>query len=225
MSLKVNHTAIAQATEANKVLRNTYMLLGMTLVVSALMAVFAIQINAQPVNFFILLAAIFGFPFAINATANSGIGIVLVFAFTAFMGYVLGPILSFYLSLSNGPEIIATSLGLTAFIFLSLSGYVLVTGKDFSFLGGFLFVGVMVVIGVMLVSWLMSAFGGMQLSGLSLALSAAIVLLMSGFILFHTSSIINGGETNYILATVSLYMTIFNLFVNLLALVGFASRE
>lgn len=225
MNQTVNHASLSRAVETSKLLRNTYMLLSMTLLMSAVTATIAVQINAQPINFFILLAAIFGFPFAIQATANSGLGIVLVFAFTAFMGYVLGPMLSYYLSFSNGPEVIATSLGLTAFIFLSLSGYVLMTGKDFSFLGGFLFIGVMVIFGVMILSFLLSYFGGMQLSGLSLAISAAVVLLMSGLILYHTSTIINGGETNYVLATVSLYMAIFNLFVHLLSLVGFASRD
>ena len=152
-------------------------------------------------------------------TANSAAGLGVVFAITGLLGFGLGPILNMYLSLANGPQIIATALGGTGVIFLGLSGYALTTRRDFSFLGGFLFVGLLVVFGAALLNIFFAV------PALSLALSAAIVMLMSGFILFDTSRMVNGGVDNYILATVQLYLNIFNLFVSLLHLLGFSSNE
>ncbi|KPK41076.1 MAG: hypothetical protein AMJ69_00195, partial [Gammaproteobacteria bacterium SG8_47] len=130
------------------------------------------------------------------------------------LGFGLGPMLSAYLSLANGPQIIATAFAGTGVIFLGLSGYVLTTRRDFSFLGGFLFVGFLVILGAALLNIFVA------IPALSLAISAAIVLIMSGFILYDTSRIIHGGETNYVLATVSLYLNIYNLFISLLHILG-----
>ena len=140
------------------------------------------------------------------------------------MGFTLGPIINMYLATANGASIVMQAMGLTGLIFFSLSGYVLVTKKDFSFMGGFLFTGLMVVIGAVLLMWGASFFG-YYMSGAHLAISSAIVLLMSGFILYDHSRIINGGETNYIMATVSLYVSIYNLFTSLLHLLGALGDE
>ncbi len=150
----------------------------------------------------------------ITAYCKSAAGICVVFAITGLLGFGLGPILNHYMSLSNGPELIATSLGGTGVIFLALSGYVLTTKRDFSFMGGFLMVGIIVAVLAMVANIFL------QIPALSLALSAAIILIMSGFILFDTSRIIHGGETNYINATVSLYLSLYNIFVSLLHLLG-----
>lgn len=202
----------------NKVLRNTYALLSMTLLFSAMMSGVAIAINAPHMGFIPLLVS-FGLLFAISKMKNSGWGIVLVFAFTGILGFSLGPIIGFYLNTPSGGQTVMTALGLTGFAFLSLSGYTLTSRKDFSFLSGFLFTGMMVVIGVMLLA-LVGSFFGYHVPGVQLAISAAIVLLMSGLILFDTSRIVNGGETNYIMATVALYLDIYNMFIALLQLVG-----
>jgi modulator of FtsH protease len=202
----------------NKVLRNTYMLLSMTLLFSAAMAGLAIALNAPYMGLIPLLVS-FALLFVINKMKNSAWGIALVFAFTGILGFSLGPIIGYYLQTPSGSQTVMTSIGLTGLIFLSLSGYTLTTQKDFSFMRGFLFTGMMVVIGAMLVMFVGSFFD-FYISGLHLALSAAIVILMSGFILFDTSRIIHGGETNYVMATVSLYLDIYNLFIALLHLVG-----
>jgi modulator of FtsH protease len=157
--------------------------------------------------------------FVLPRTANSSAGIGVVFAFTGLLGFALGPILSQYLSMANGSEIVATAMGGTAVIFLGLSGYALTTQRDFSFLGGFLFAGIMVLLAAVLASLFLN------ISGLSLAISAGFILLFSGFLLFDTSRIINGGETNYILATTSIFISIFNIFTSLLHLLGFASND
>ncbi|XOV88562.1 MAG: Bax inhibitor-1/YccA family protein [Pseudomonadota bacterium] len=202
----------------NKVLRNTYMLLSMTLLFSAAMAATAMAMDVQHMGFLPLLVA-FGVMFAINKFRNSIWGLVLTFAFTGILGFSLGPILNLYMATAAGTQTVITAASLTGMIFLSLSGYTLVTKKDFSFMSGFLMTGMWVVIGAMLLMFVGSFFG-FYVSGLHLALSAAIVILMSGFILYDTSRIINGGETNYIMATVSLYLSIYNLFVSLLQLLG-----
>jgi modulator of FtsH protease len=137
-----------------------------------------------------------------------------VFALTGFMGLTLGPIISAYLSLPNGSQIVMTAMGGTGVIFLGLSGYALTTRKDFSFMGGFLMVGILVAF----LAGIASLFFSMP--GLSLAVSAMFVLLMSGLILYETSQIVHGGETNYIMATVTLYVSIYNLFTSLLHLLG-----
>ncbi|MBD3646212.1 MAG: Bax inhibitor-1/YccA family protein [Pseudomonadales bacterium] len=202
----------------HKVLRNTYMLLSMTLLFSAAMAGVAMAMDVQYMGWIPLLLA-FGLLFAISKLRNSVWGLVLTFAFTGILGFSLGPVVNMYLQTAAGTQTVITAAGLTGMIFLSLSGYTLVTRKDFSFMSGFLMTGMWVVIGAMLLMFVGSFFGW-YVSGLHLAISAAIVILMSGFILYDTSRIINGGETNYIMATVSLYLSIYNLFVSLLHLLG-----
>jgi modulator of FtsH protease len=199
-------------TESHKVLRNTYMLLSMTLLFSAGMAAVAMAMDAPYMGWIPLIIS-FGLLFAISKFKNSGWGIVLVFAFTGILGFALGPVLNMYMQSQAGTQTVVTAAGLTGLIFLSLSGYVLISKKDFSFMGGFLMAGMWVVLGsILLLGW--------EVSGLHLAISAAIVMLMSGLILFDTSRIINGGETNYIMATVGLYLNIYNLFTSLLHLLG-----
>ena len=209
------------ALATNKVLRNTYMLLGMTFLFSAFTAYASLAIHARPLNPLIFIVGVYGLMFLTNALKNSVWGLVSVFAFTGFMGYALGPILSYYIaSFSNGPKLIATALGGTGLIFFALSGYALTTRKDFSYLGGFLFVGVMVAFLGMIASIFFS------IPALSLGISALFVLISSGLILFQTSEIIHGGETNYISATVSLFVSIYNLFLSLLNLLGaFSGKE
>ena len=202
------------ALATNKVLRNTYTLLSMTLLFSAACAGAAVMLNMPPMGIVITLVGYFGLLFLTTKLRNSVWGLVSVFALTGFMGLTLGPILSMYLSIPNGEQIVMTAMGGTGVIFLGLSGYALTTRKDFSFLGGFLMVGILVAF----LAGIASLFFSMP--GLSLAVSAMFVLLMSGLILYQTSQIINGGETNYIMATVTLYISIYNLFVSLLQLLG-----
>ena len=198
----------------NKVLRNTYTLLSMTLLFSALCAGIAVMTKMPPLGMIVTLVGYFGLLFLTTRFRNSGLGLLCVFALTGFMGLTLGPILSMYLSLPNGDQIIMTAMGGTGIIFLGLSGYALTTRKDFSFIGGFLMVGILVAFLAGIASMFLS------MPGLSLAVSAMFVLLMSGLILYQTSQIIHGGETNYIMATVTLYVSIYNLFVSLLQLLG-----
>jgi len=210
-----NNPAIARrataAIEINKVLKNTYLLLSMTLLFSALMAGVSMAVNAPPMTNLITFGiSIVLLWFVLPKVANSGAGIAVVFAITGLLGFGLGPILSMYAAVPNGGQIIATALGGTGVIFLGLSGYVLTTKKDFSFLGGFLVVGFLVVLGAALANIFLA------IPAMSLAISAAIIFIMSGFILYDTSRIINGGETNYIMATVGLYLSIYNIFISLL---------
>jgi modulator of FtsH protease len=217
-----DHVMIGTAQTAlttNKVLRNTYTLLSMTLLFSAITAGIAVATHAPPLHWLITLGGYFGLLFLTSALRNSAWGLAAVFALTGFMGFTLGPILNMYLGLPNGPQIVMTALGGTGAIFLGLSGYALVTRKDFSFLGAFLMVGMLVAFLAGLAAMLFS------MPGLSLAVSAMIVLLMSGLILFQTSEIINGGETNYIMATVTLYISLYNLFLSLLQLLGVFSGD
>lgn len=211
------NTAVSSVSgvSINKVLRNTYLLLSMTLLFSALMAFVSTMVQVgYGVSMICSFGAIGIIWFVLPRVAQSSAGIGVVFLITGMLGFGLGPILNNYLSLSNGSELIATSLGGTAVIFMALSGYVLTTRRDFSFMGGFLFVGFIVII--------MAALANIffQIPALSLAISAGIILVMSGFILFDTSRIIHGGENNYILATVSLYLSIYNIFVSLLQILG-----
>ena len=203
----------------NKVLRNTYLLLSMTLVFSAVTASIAMALNLPQGAALILMLVGLGLIFAVNKTADSGTGIVMVFAFTGVMGAALGPMLNHYLSLPNGPALVMQALAGTALVFFSLSGYALTTRKDFSFMGGFLMTGLIVIV----VASLANIF--FAIPAVSLAISAAAVMIMSGLILFDTSRIINGGETNYIRATVALYLDIYNLFVHLLSLLGVMSDD
>ncbi len=217
-------TAVAQprgmATETNKVLKNTYMLLSATLGFSALTAMLSMSIGTSPMTYLLsLIAAMVLGMFVLPRTANSSAGIGVLFLITGLLGFGLGAVLSIYLALPKGPEIIATAFGGTGVIFLGLSGYALTTKRNFSFMGGFLFAGMMVVVIAMLANLFFA------LPALSLAVSAGIILLMSGFILFDTSRIIHGGETNYIMATFSLYMSIFNIFISLLQILGLMSGD
>ena len=212
-------TAREGALATNRVLRNTYSLLSMTLLFSAVTAGAAMALNLPHPGLVISLVGYFGLLFATAKFRNSGLGLVFVFALTGFMGYTLGPILSAYLSLANGPQIVMTAMGGTGAIFLGLSGFALTSRKDFSFMGGFIMVGVLVAF----LAGLAAVF--LEMPGLSLAVSAMFVLLMAGVILFETSNIIRGGETNYIMATVSLYVAIFNLFTSLLHLLGFMNSD
>lgn len=201
--------------EINNVLRNTYMLLGMTLLFSALMAGLAMAMNVAPLGIIITLAGWFGLLFLTTKFRNSPLGLVFVFAFTGFMGFTIGPIVQFYITaLPNGGQVVMTALGGTATIFVALSSYALVTKKNFSFMGGMLMTGILVAF----VAGIAAAI--FSIAALSLAVSAMFVLLMSGLILWQTSDIIHGGETNYIMATITLYMTIYNLFMSLLHIFG-----
>lgn len=203
----------------NKVIRNTYMLLSMTLAFAAATAGLSIALKLPHPGIIITLIGYFGLLFATTKLRDSGWGLVSVFALTGFMGYTLGPIVSHYLSLPNGTQTVMMAMAGTAAIFLGLSGYALTTRKDFSFMGGFLAVGVLVAFLASLAAVFFS------IPALSLTVSAAVVLLMSGLILFETSNIIHGGETNYIMATVSLFVSLFNLFTSLLQLLGFANSN
>ena len=203
----------------NKVIRNTYTLLSMTLLFSALCAGVAVAMNMPPLGLIITLVGYFGLLFLTSKFRNSGLGLLFVFALTGFMGLTLGPIISAYLSLPNGSQIVMTAMGGTGVIFLGLSGYALTSRKDFSFMGGFLMVGILVAF----LAGLGAIF--LQMPMLSLAVSSMFVLLMSGLILYETSNIIHGGETNYVMATVTLFVSIFNLFISLLHLMGFMGGE
>lgn len=205
----------------NKVLRNTYLLLALTFLFSAGMAYYSLSIHAKPMNFLLMIVGVYGLMFLTQALRDSVWGLVSVFAFTGFLGYTLGPVLNMYIAhYSNGHQLIATAFGGTGIIFFALSGYALVTRKDFSFLSGFLFIGVMVALLAMVAGIFF------QTPVLQIAISALFVLLSSGLILFQTSEIIHGGERNYILATVSLFVSIYNLFISLLQLLGaFSGRD
>lgn len=199
----------------NKVLKNTYMLLSMTLLFSAFTAGIAMMINMPPMGMIITMVGYFGLLFLTTRFSDSGLGLIFIFALTGFMGLTLGPIINSYLNaFSNGHQLVMTALGGTGVIFMGLSAYALTTRKDFSFLGGFLMVGILVAF--------LAGIGAMVFSipALSLAVSAMFILLMSAMILYQTSEIIHGGETNYILATISLYVSIYNLFLSLLQLLG-----
>lgn len=201
--------------EVNRVLKNTYILLSLTLLFSALMAGLAMALDVRPLGLVVTLLGWFGLLFLTAKFRNSPLGIALVFAFTGFMGFTLGPIVDLYVSaLANGGQVVLTALGGTGIIFVGLSAYALTSRKDFSFIGGMLFVGIMVAF----VAGIAAAIFAMP--ALSLAVAAMFVLLMSGLILFQTSQIIHGGETNYIMATITLYITIYNLFISLLQIFG-----
>lgn len=213
--------AQAGVLETNKVLRNTYALLSMTLLFSAASAGLSMMLDLPYPGPIITLVGYFGLLFLTSKFSNSAWGIVFVFALTGFMGMTLGPILNFYITqLANGEQLVMTALGGTGAIFLGLSAYALTTRKDFSFMGGMLMVGILVAFLAGLVALFVP-----NMPGLHVAVSAMFVLLMSGMILWQTSEIIHGGETNYILATVSLYVSIFNLFTSLLQLLGIFSSD
>ncbi|MDD5114840.1 MAG: Bax inhibitor-1/YccA family protein [Methylobacter sp.] len=210
----------ASILATNKLLRNTYMLLSMTLLFSALTAGASMALNLPHPGMIITMVGYFGLLFLTTKFSNSAWGLLCVFALTGFMGLTLGPILNMYIeNFSNGSELVMTALGGTGAIFLGLSAYALTTRKDFSFMGGFLMVGVLVAF--------LAGLGAIvfAIPALSLAVSAMFILLMSGMILYQTSDMIHGGETNYILATVSLYVSIYNLFLSLLQILGVFSGD
>lgn len=213
------NSAVNTALAANKVIRNTYMLLSATLLFAALSAMASMALDLPHPGMIVTLVGYFGLLFLTAKFRNSAAGLGFVFALTGFMGYTLGPIISHYLGLPNGGQTVAMAMGLTAAIFLGLSGYALTTRKNFSYMGGFLMVGII----VGFVASLAAVF--FELPALSLAVSAIFVLLMSGLILYETSNIIHGGETNYIMATVGLFVTIFNLFTSLMQLLGFMNSN
>ncbi len=199
---------------SNKLIRNTYILLSMTLAFSALTAGASMVLNLPHPGIVITLIGYFGLLFLTTKFRNSALGLVFVFALTGFMGFTLGPIINMYLKLPNGAELVMNALGATAVTFVGLSAYALTTRKDFSFMGGFLMAGIIVAF--------LAGIGAyfFEMQGLSLVVSAMFVVLMAGLILFQTSSMVNGGETNYIMATITLYVSIYNLFTSLLHLMG-----
>ena len=197
--------------EVTHVLRNTYMLLGLTLAFSAAMAGVSMALNMPHPGLILTLVGFYGLLFATHKLQDSGWGLVTTFALTGFMGYTIGPILNMFVATGSG-HLVTTALGLTATIFLALSAYSLITRKDFSFLGGFIFAGAIVLMGTMLVAYFFS------MPNLQLAVSAGFTLFASACILYQTSAIINGGERNYIMATVGLFVSLYNLFMSLLHL-------
>jgi len=204
----------------NKLIRNTYTLLSLTLIFSAVTAGISIMFNFPFMSPLITLGGYFGLLFVTAKLRNSAWGLVSVFALTGFMGLTLGPMINAYLqTFSNGGQLVMLAMGGTGTIFLGLSGYALTTRKDFSFMGGFIMVGILVAF--------LAGIGALIFSipALSLAVSAMFILLMSGFILYQTSEMVHGHETNYIMATVSLYISIYNLFTSLLHLLGALSGE
>jgi modulator of FtsH protease len=218
----VGHTGnngMASTMAGNKVLRNTYALLSMTLIFSAAIAAAAVALRLPAPGIIITLIGYFGLLFLVNKVRDSAAAIPAVFALTGFMGYTLGPMLTAHLALPGGAQTIAMALGATGATFLALSSYVLATKKDFSFMGGFLFAGMVIAI--------LAGLAGMffKIPALGLAVSAMVALLSAGLILFETSRIVNGGETNYVMATVSLFVSLFNLFTSLLSLFGFSSSK
>lgn len=208
----VNAQGMESVVSTNKVLKNTYMLLGMTLVFSTITAGISMAMGLPHGAALILTLVGFGLLFVVNRTADSSKGIIAIFAFTGVMGASIGPMLNYYLAMPGGPALVMQALGGTALVFFGLSAYALTTRKDFSYMGGFLMVGLLVAVVAMIANIFLN------IPALSLTISAAVVMIMSGLILFDTSRIINGGETNYIRATVSLYLNIYNLFIHMLHL-------
>ncbi|MBA6412170.1 Bax inhibitor-1/YccA family protein [Parahaliea sp. F7430] len=207
-----NAAGIGSVVSTNKVLKNTYMLLGLTLAFSALTAGISMAMGLPQGAALILSLVGFGLLFVVNKMADSSKGLVAIFAFTGVMGASLGPMLNYYAGMPGGPALVMQALGGTAVVFFGLSAYALTTRKDFSYMGGFLMVGLLVAVVAMIANIFLN------IPALSLTISAAVVMIMSGLILFDTSRIINGGETNYIRATISLYLSIYNLFIHMLSL-------
>lgn len=212
-------TAQPSTLATHRVLRNTYMLLSLTLLFSAATASLSAALNLPSPGILLTLVGYFGLLFLTTKLRNSASGVFSVFALTGFMGYTLGPLLNNYLSLPNGHQVVGMAMGGTGAIFIGLSAYVLATKRDFSALRGMLFVGVIMAF----VASLAAIF--FAIPTLSLTVSVAMVLLMSGMILYETSNIIHGGETNYVMATVGLFVSVFNLFVSLMQLLGFMSAD
>jgi modulator of FtsH protease len=211
--------AVTPVLSANRVLRNTYWLLSLTLLFSAGAAAVTAALRLPHPGIVITLIGYFGLLFLTARLRNSGWGLLSVFALTGFMGYTLGPVISHYLAMPNGHQVVMMAMGGTAAIFLGLSAYATASRRDFSFMGGFLMVGIVVAF--------LAGLGAIffEVPALALTVSAVFVLLMAGLILYQTSQIIHGGETNYIMATVTLYVSIFNLFTSLLHLLGMGGGD
>lgn len=210
----------ATTVETNKLIKNTYMLLSMTLAFAAVMAGVAMAMNIGP---FMSIGLSLGSIVVMMVTlkkADNASGLAWVFAFTGMQGASLGYILNHYVGMANGPELIMQAFGLTSVIFISLSAYAITTKKDFNFMGGFLFAGLLVVIGLSLINMFFVNSGAMFM-----ALQAAVAMIMVGLILYDTSRIVNGGETNYIRATISLFLNFINLFMALLHLLGMGNDD
>ncbi|WP_260958503.1 Bax inhibitor-1/YccA family protein [Pseudomonas citri] len=215
----VNNRVQAEQLEVSRVLRNTYGLLALTLAFSGVMAYVAQQMRVGYPNVFVVLIGFYGLFFLTNKLRDSGWGLISAFALTGFMGFLLGPILNRYLQMQSGAEIVSSAFAMTALVFGGLSAYVLISRKDMSFLSGFITAGFFVLLGAVVASFFF------QITGLQLAISAGFVLFSSVCILYQTSAIIHGGERNYIMATISLYVSIYNLFVSLLQLFGLMGRD
>lgn len=214
----LQHAGVNEA-EVSKLFRNTYSLLAVTLAFSALVAFISMSLNLPHPGIIITLVGFYGLLFLTTKLRNSGWGLVSTFAFTGFLGYTLGPILNSYLNLPNGGALVSMALGMTALVFFSLSAYAIISRKDFSFLSGFIMAGFV----VLLCAVVASIF--LEISGLSMAISAGFVLFSSAVILYQTSSIIHGGEDNYIMATITLFVSIYNLFLSLLHLLGIFGED
>lgn len=210
---------ISVASESNTVLRNTYGLLALTLAFSGLVAFISQQMNMPHPGMILTLVGFYGLFFLTMKLRNSGWGLLSTFALTGFMGFTLGPILNMYMGMPNGGSVISSAFAMTAFVFTGLSAYVLITRKDMSFLNGFITVGFFVLLGAMVAGLIF------DISGLQLLISAGFVLFSSAMILYQTSEIIHGGERNYIMATISLYVSIYNLFLSLLSILGIVSND
>ncbi len=214
----LQHAGVSEA-EVSKLFRNTYSLLALTLAFSAVVAFVSMSLNLPYPGIIITLVGFYGLLFLTTKLRNSGWGLVSTFAFTGFLGYTLGPILNAYLSLPNGGQLLAMALGMTALVFFGLSAYAILSRKDFSFLSGFIMAGCIVLMCAVVASFFI------QMSGLQLAISAGFVLFSSAVILYQTSAIIHGGEDNYIMATITLFVSIYNLFLSLLQLLGIFSDD
>lgn len=219
LSRAITRPGTPSELSTNRVLRNTYALLSVTLFFSAAVTAISAALQLPHPGIVLTLIGFFGLLYATTSLRNSGWGLVAVFGLTGFMGYTMGPIVSQYLAMPNGHQVVMMAMGGTASIFVGLSAYALTSRRDFSYMGGFLLAGTIVAF--------LAGLGAIffQLPALSLTVSAAFVLLMAGLILFETSRIVHGGETNYIMATVGLYVSIYNLFSSLLALIGFGSSS
>lgn len=210
---------VAIQRAGNSVLRNTYGLLALTLAFSGLVAFISQQMQLPHPGLIVTLVGFYGLFFATMRLRNSGWGLLTTFALTGFMGYTLGPILNLYLGMNNGASVISSAFTMTAVVFGGLSAFVLITRKDMSFLRTFIMVGFFVLLGAIIASWIF------EISNIQLMISAGFVLFSSAVILYQTSEIINGGETNYIMATINLYVSIYNLFLSLLHILGVANDD
>lgn len=214
-----NTASQLSTVEINKVLRNTYTLLAMTLIFSAIVAAASIALNLPSPGLILTLVGVYGLMFLVYKTANSAMGLVSVFAFTGFLGYTIAPLVGYALG-SGAADLVVLSLGGTGLIFFGLSAYALTTKKDMSFLNGMLVAGFWVLVIAMIGNLFL------QIPALSLAISALFILFSSAVILKQTSDIVHGGETNYIVATVTLFVSLYNIFASLLhILMAFAGGD